>query len=60
MTADKAIEILSSNGLCPEQTTWGDYLHAVKLGREALELIKDIRARFPTLIPDPLPGEDPK
>jgi hypothetical protein len=60
LTIDKAIEILSD----PEPDIDGilndDYKDAVKLGIEAIVKLQDIRARFPILIPDLLPGEEPQ
>lgn len=44
MTIDEAIKILSSNGLCPSDTTWGDYIKAVNLGGEALKLYMALKA----------------
>ena len=44
MTIEKAIEILQHHGLCPDDTTWGDYLDAVNLGKEALARILKERA----------------
>ncbi len=57
MKLDKAIEITSSNGLCPEGTTWDDYLKAVKLGFHALKRLKRARIAGKLWAEKLLPGE---
>ncbi len=58
LTPDKAIEILALDLTYTYPARYDDLQDAVNLGREALIKLQDIRARFPTLMPDPLPGED--
>ena len=57
MNLAKAIEILSNNGLCPEGTTWGEYLEAVRLGAEALKRCQRLRSDKHCSPIKPLPGE---
>ena len=57
MNLPKAIQILSNHGLKPVNTTWGEYLEALKLGIEALKAIErhrktELQARWLVL-----PGE---
>jgi hypothetical protein len=59
LTPDKAIEILALDLTYTYPARYNDLQDAVNLGREALIKLQDIRTRFPTLMPDPLPGEDP-
>ena len=59
-TIDEAIEILTHPSTRVQNTASPIYLDSAELGAEALEKIKDIRARFPTLMPDLLPGEAPQ
>ncbi|MBA7578658.1 hypothetical protein ES708_20523 [subsurface metagenome] len=59
LTIPKAIEILQElpdniHNACDYEDE-----EALKLGIEALKKIQDIRTRFPTLMPELLPGEDP-
>ncbi|MBA7589729.1 hypothetical protein ES708_31818 [subsurface metagenome] len=57
LTLDEAINELTHPTPWVKHTALPTYLDAAKLGAEALNAIQDIRARFPTLMPDPLPGE---
>ncbi len=59
-TLDKAIEIQQLFVTQTEGYFDDEDIEAAKLGIEALKKIQDIRARFPTLIPDLLPGEAPQ
>ena len=60
MTADKAIDLLHIGLKHTYVLRSHDLQDAMKLGIEALEQIKAIRACFPTFMPSPLPGEDPQ
>ncbi len=60
LTADKAKEILKLAISDPDLVDTIDLLNAQKLGIEAIVKLQDIRARFPMLMPDPLPGEEPQ
>ena len=57
MTIDKAIEILTSYGLQPNDAAWEDYLDAVKLGVQALKRCKVLAENSPLWAAKPLPGE---
>ena len=58
MTIDEAIELLEKEDRRSYPKRRLEAHLAIKLGREALIKLQDIRARFPILMPDPLPGED--
>ncbi|MBA7629604.1 hypothetical protein ES703_37104 [subsurface metagenome] len=60
LTPDQAIKVLTHPSTWVKNTASPTYLDAAKLGAEALNAIQDIRARFPTLMPNPLPGEAPQ
>ena len=57
MLLKEAIEILSNHGVKPKNTTWGDYLEAVKLGVEALKFYEELRRTQGVRIAFRLPGE---
>ncbi|MBA7682758.1 hypothetical protein ES703_91110 [subsurface metagenome] len=57
MTPDQAIKVLTHPSTWVKNTASPTYLDAAYLGAEALSKIQDIRARFPTLMPELLPGE---
>ncbi|GAI62808.1 unnamed protein product [marine sediment metagenome] len=57
LTLNEAIQVLTHPSPWVKHTATPTYLDAAQLGAEALNAIQDIRARFPTLMPDPLPGE---
>ncbi|MBA7592843.1 hypothetical protein ES708_35037 [subsurface metagenome] len=57
LTLDEAIKVLTHPSTWVKNTATPTYLDAAQLGKEAMSKIQDIRARFPTLMPDPLPGE---
>ena len=58
MTIDKAIKILGAIRRAVYDYDELEEVAASKFGIEAIKKIQDIRTRFPTLMPDPLPGED--
>ncbi len=59
MTPDKAKEILKLAIFNPDRVDANDLVEAQELGIQALDKIQDIRTRFPTLMPELLPSEDP-
>jgi len=57
MKLEKAQKIIGSNGLCDAGVTWGDYLKAVQIGREAIKMVIEQRQTAQRIIHRPLPGE---
>ena len=57
MDIQTAIEAIGEDGLESGQATWGEYLEAIQLGREALEFYKREKASNTSGIWTLLPGE---
>ncbi|MBA7567176.1 hypothetical protein ES708_08877 [subsurface metagenome] len=60
MTRTKAIEILKLAISDPDMVDANDLVEAQELGIQALDKIHDLRTRYPTLMPELLPSEDPE
>ena len=57
MKLEKAIEILTDLDKRGDFAPGGDVQPAVKLGNEALKFRRHVKLWYPTLFPEPLPGE---
>ena len=60
MTIDEAIELQETYLEAVEPEAYGDLEEAIKLGIEALKVIKDVRPTDYAAIDEPLPGETAK
>ncbi|MBA7550770.1 hypothetical protein ES705_43293 [subsurface metagenome] len=60
MTRTKAIELLKLAISDPDMVDANDLVEAQELGIQALDKIQDLRTRYPTLMPELLPSEDPE
>ncbi|MBA7580828.1 hypothetical protein ES708_22722 [subsurface metagenome] len=60
MKISKAVQILKLTISDPDMVVAGDLVEAQELGIQALDKIQDLRTRYPTLMPELLPSEDPE
>ncbi|MBA7540032.1 hypothetical protein ES705_32321 [subsurface metagenome] len=60
MKPTKAVEILKLAISDPDMVDANDLVEAQELGIQALDKIQDLRTRYPTLMPELLPSEDPE
>ncbi|MBA7532775.1 hypothetical protein ES705_25005 [subsurface metagenome] len=59
MKPTKAVEILKLAISDPDMVDANDLVEAQELGIQALDKIQDLRTRYPTLMPELLPSEEP-